>query len=102
MEGAQLKFDLTKLRATINDDGELRNIITAELKNLAERYDMDVKYVADFSDEVFDKVRAETRKFRSDRKEPYPLPHVNNLSVQIVMPVLGKVGVTEWNSAVRV
>lgn len=101
MDGPQVKFDLKDLQATKHDDNGLKSLIHKELVELAFRHDLKVSFVADLADEVFDKIREQTAKFRTGR-DPYPPSHVNMLAVQIVLPSVGKVGVTEWATRVVV
>ena len=106
MDGYQVKLKLSDLKATVKSDKALKALIEKELTALAEKLYLHPKFVLTMTDEIFDKVRTETAKFRDAdmgiNQEPYPRAACNNLSVQITPPVKGKVGIHEWNSIVTV
>jgi hypothetical protein len=106
MDGYQIKLSLVDLKATLKSDKALKALIEKELVALAEKLYISPKITLLMVDEVFEKARTETSKFKDADMglgvDPYPRAACNNLSIQITPPTKGKVGVHEWNSIVCV
>lgn len=101
MEGPQIKIPLARfMEALQKGDKELVILIKDGLKELAERYQMEQKFLLHLVDDILEKVKEETLRFNP--KLPYPPAHANNLSVQVDLPTKGKVGVCEFNSQIKV
>ena len=102
MDGHQLKFDLGALKQTAGNDDDLRVLVITELTKLGYQNDLKPEIMLGLVDDVIKAVREQTVKIRSDKRDPYPPPHVNMLAVQISLPTVGRVGVTEWGARVNV
>lgn len=102
MEGAQVKIPLVPLHAALRTKGDkdLKALVVKGLEDMAERHQIEAKFIMHLVDDIIEKVREESKKFNP--KLPYPPMHANNMSVQIEMPTRGKAGVIEFNTKVDV
>jgi hypothetical protein len=103
MEGPQVKIGLLELNAALKSeecDKLIRNLVKKGLQDMAERHQIPVLITAPLVSEVFDKVKEETLRFNP--KMPFPPVTANNMSIQVVLPVRGAVGICEYNSRVEV
>lgn len=103
MEGPQVKISLDKLHKAlkVSDNYKtLKTLAKTSLKEMAERHQLEEGLVTPLLDELVEKILEESKKFSP--KLPYPPVAANNLSVQIELPVKGKIGLTEMNTIVVV
>ena len=101
MDGHQLKFDLKDLKETLGNDDALSVLVVAELTKLGLQNDLKPEFMLGLVDDVVKAIREQTIKFRTGR-DAYPPSNVNMLAVQISLPSVGKVGVTEFGTRVCV
>ncbi len=105
MEGAQVKLPLLPLGGALRekelgDPAPLKALVEKGLVEMAQRHQIEAKFVLHLLDDVVDKVVEESRKWNA--KVGYPPRTCNNLSISIEMPAKGKVGVVEYNQTVNV
>ncbi len=101
MEGAQVKLPLVDLHKALAEGSKaVKALVKKGMEEMAERHELDAGDVLPLLDDVVAKVQEETAKFNP--KMPYPPLVTNNMSIQIVLPVKGKVGVVEFNQVVVV
>lgn len=101
MNGPQIRLSLAELGKALNgSDKGLKAFVKKCIEEAAERYQVKPELLIPLVDEVVEKVKDDSQKWNTAL--PYPQPHMNNMSIQLDLPKVAKIGTIEYNAKIVV